>query len=102
MGKKLETEWNVVAYDAAPAEWNLPMASPWKDPINWPAGLIWGYTPLQELTPLWHDDVVEGDTATFWWHLEGGGSGSVSGRDVVVIRDGVIVSQVVHLDASDF
>lgn len=42
---------------------------------------------------------VDGDTATFWWHLEGA---DASGRDVVVIRDGAIVSQVVHLDDTDF
>lgn len=44
---------------------------------------------------------VDGDTATFSWHLEGTPT-PVSGTDVCVVRGGLIVSQVVHLDASDF
>lgn len=43
---------------------------------------------------------VDGDTATFWWHLEGGAA--ASGRDVVVVRDGLIISQVVYLESADF
>lgn len=42
---------------------------------------------------------VDGERATFWWHLEGA---DASGRDVLVVRGGEIVSQVVHLDRADF
>jgi uncharacterized protein (TIGR02246 family) len=43
---------------------------------------------------------VESGTACFRWHLEGGFE--ASGTDVLTIRDGLIVHQVVHLDAADF
>ncbi len=44
---------------------------------------------------------VDGDTASFRWHLEGVAE-PVSGRDVCVIADGAIVHQRVTLDNDDF
>lgn len=44
---------------------------------------------------------VDGDTAVFSWHLEGGAA-PASGTDVCRIADGAIVTQTVHLDAADF
>jgi hypothetical protein len=43
---------------------------------------------------------IDGETATFRWHLEG--SAEASGTDVLTIREGLIVRQVVHLDTADF
>mgnify|MGYP001824524071 CR=1 FL=1 len=56
---------------------------------------------LGDAQVVFDDLTVVGDTATFAWHLEGA-PGAVSGTDECVIEDGMIVSQVVHLDASDF
>lgn len=44
---------------------------------------------------------VEGETATFRWHLEGMDA-DASGTDVCRIVDGMIVHQVVHLTTNDF
>ncbi len=47
---------------------------------------------------------VDGDRATFRWHLEGLPSGAdpVTGTDTCVVADGAIVHQCVELDAADF
>ncbi len=45
--------------------------------------------------------VVDGETATFSWHLEGGPL-AVSGTDTCTIAGGEIVRQVVRLDDADF
>ncbi len=44
---------------------------------------------------------IEGETATFQWHLEGGAT-EVSGTDVCLIKGNAIVHQRVHLNATDF
>lgn len=44
---------------------------------------------------------VDGDVATFTWHLEGGES-AASGSDVCTIEDGAIVHQRVSLAGEDF
>lgn len=44
---------------------------------------------------------VNGDVATFRWHLEGGPA-PASGTDTCAISDGAIVHQVVRLDGHDF
>jgi hypothetical protein len=55
---------------------------------------------LGEAVVVFDDFDVESETASFRWHLEGGVE--ASGTDVLTIRDGLIVRQVVHLDATDF
>ena len=45
--------------------------------------------------------VVDGPTATFRWHLEGGDA-TASGTDVCTVEADGIVHQTVHLDAADF
>ena len=48
--------------------------------------------------------VVDGDVATFRWHLEGlpEGAAAVAGIDTCVMEDGLIVHQRVRLEATDF
>ena len=48
--------------------------------------------------------VVDGDVASFRWHLEGlpDGTAAVAGVDTCVIEDGLIVHQRVRLEADDF
>ncbi len=55
---------------------------------------------LGDAVVVFDELTVEDETATFRWHLEGGTE--ASGTDVLTIRDGLIVHQVVHLDATDF
>ena len=45
---------------------------------------------------------VDGQLVKFWWHLEGGSVDGVSGCDECEVRDGLIVSQKVFLNESDF
>lgn len=48
--------------------------------------------------------VVDGDVATFRWHLEdlAGDAEPVSGTDTCIVEDGRIIHQRVRLDADDF
>lgn len=48
--------------------------------------------------------VVDGDVATFRWHLEGlpEGVDPVAGTDTCIVEDGRIIHQRVRLDADDF
>ncbi len=59
---------------------------------------------LGPATVVFDELVVDGDVASFRWHLDGlpHGSAPVSGTDVCVIEDGLIVHQRVRLDATDF
>ena len=50
---------------------------------------------------VFDDFKIDGSLATFHWRLEGAPS-AASGHDVCTIADGKIVSQVVHLNDSDF
>ena len=45
---------------------------------------------------------TEGEQGSIWWHLVGGPGDGTSGRDDLVVRDGLIVSQTVNLDGADF
>lgn len=56
---------------------------------------------LGSASVVFDDLTVEGDVATFRWHLEGG-SAPASGTDTCTISDGAIVHQVVRLDGDDF
>ena len=44
----------------------------------------------------------EAERGSIWWRLVGGPGDGASGRDDIVVRDGLIVSQVVNLDGGDF
>lgn len=55
---------------------------------------------LGDAVVVFDELTIDGETATFRWHLEGGAE--ASGTDVLTIRDGLIVRQVVHLDKADF
>jgi hypothetical protein len=45
---------------------------------------------------------TEGENGSIWWRLVGGPGDGTTGRDDLVIRDGLIVSQIVNLDGADF
>ena len=45
---------------------------------------------------------MDGEIVKFWWHLEGGSVHGVSGCDKCEVRGGLIVSQKVFLNESDF
>lgn len=55
-------------------------------------------------TVVFDELLIDGDVASFRWHLDGlpDGTPAVSGTDVCVIDDGLIVHQRVRLDATDF
>lgn len=55
---------------------------------------------LGDAAVVFDELAVDGQTATFRWHLEG--SAHASGTDRLTIRDGLIVQQVVELDTPDF
>lgn len=55
---------------------------------------------LGDAVVVFDELTIDGETATFRWHLEGGAD--ASGTDVLTIREGLIVRQVVHLDKADF
>lgn len=59
---------------------------------------------LGQAVVVFDELVVDGDVASFRWHLDGlpEGSPAVSGTDVCVIEDGMIIHQRVRLDATDF
>lgn len=56
---------------------------------------------LGDARVVFDDLEVDGATATFRWHLEGGAA-RTSGIDRCTIEDGWIVHQQVTLDAEDF
>ena len=45
---------------------------------------------------------VDGEGATVWWRIVGGPGDGSSGRDELVVRDGLIAHQSVQLDGRDF
>lgn len=56
---------------------------------------------LGEASVVFDDLSVDGDIATFWWHLEGA-EVAASGSDVCTVEAGAIVHQIVRLGADDF
>ena len=55
---------------------------------------------LGDAVVVFDELAVDGETATFRWHLDG--PADVSGTDRLTIREGLIVRQVVQLDTLDF
>jgi len=45
---------------------------------------------------------ADGERGSIWWRLVGGPGDGSSGRDDLIVRDGLIVSQIVNLDGADF
>lgn len=45
---------------------------------------------------------VAGERGTIWWRLVGGPADGLSGHDDIVVHDGLITRQSVHLDGTDF
>jgi hypothetical protein len=49
-----------------------------------------------------HRVETDGERGSIWWRLVGGPGDGSSGRDDLIVRDGLIVSQIVNLDGADF
>ena len=49
-----------------------------------------------------HRVETEAERGSIWWRLVGGPGDGSSGRDDIIVRDGLIVSQTVNLDGADF